>query len=221
MSAAKSSVKKRVSESETLKSEKVKRVTVEDEFDLDLSNDIKGIMSALQQIRAKAQKDGQKKNEETISSVASEIKSKLDELRNKFEKESRFNSKFMFSIVRQSLAKALSKSSKECENLLKNETAKYQALHEKFCKEKAAHLHALKGFSVLAKSYAEGDIFLSTEHFAPPTHTLDYTFDSNLVPLKFFTGLRKFSLCFLLNEAPDDLEHCSLMSSVFCTSFLV
>ena len=30
-------------------------------------SDIKGIMSALQQIRAKAQKDGQKKNEETIS----------------------------------------------------------------------------------------------------------------------------------------------------------
>lgn len=30
-------------------------------------SDIKGIVSALQQIREKAQKDGQKKNEETIS----------------------------------------------------------------------------------------------------------------------------------------------------------
>lgn len=30
-------------------------------------SDIKGIMTALQQIKEKAQKDGQKKNEETIS----------------------------------------------------------------------------------------------------------------------------------------------------------
>ncbi|KAL6991061.1 hypothetical protein U1Q18_009183 [Sarracenia purpurea var. burkii] len=50
----------------------------------------------------------------------------------------------MFSIVRQGLAKALSKSSKECENLLKNETANFQAIYEKFCKDKAAHLQALK-----------------------------------------------------------------------------
>lgn len=37
------------------------------EFDSGICSDIKGIMSALQQIRDKAQKDGQKKNEETIS----------------------------------------------------------------------------------------------------------------------------------------------------------
>ncbi|KAI8001521.1 hypothetical protein LOK49_LG09G00686 [Camellia lanceoleosa] len=132
MSTVKSSEKKRVSESEASKLEKLKRVVAEDDFDADLSNDINGIMSALQQIREKAHKDGQKKNEETISSVSSEIKFKLDELKVKFEKE------------RQSLAKALSKSSKECENLLKNETAKYQAVHEIFCKEKAAHLQTLK-----------------------------------------------------------------------------
>lgn len=132
MSKVKSSGKKRVSESEASKLEKLKRVVAEDDFDADLSNDINGIMSALQQIREKAHKDGQKKNEETISSVSSEIKFKLDELKVKFEKE------------RQSLAKALSKSSKECENLLKNETAKFQSLYENFCKEKSEHLQALK-----------------------------------------------------------------------------
>lgn len=33
---------------------------------VEMCSDIKGIISALQQIREKAQKDGQKKNEETI-----------------------------------------------------------------------------------------------------------------------------------------------------------
>ncbi|KAK3016443.1 hypothetical protein RJ639_007798 [Escallonia herrerae] len=92
-------------------------------------------MAALQQIREKAQKDGQKKNDATISSVASEIKSKLDDLKAKLEKE------------RQNFAKALSKSSKEvceCESLMKNETTKFQTVYEKFCKEKAAHMQALK-----------------------------------------------------------------------------
>ncbi|XP_050286938.1 uncharacterized protein LOC126725954 isoform X1 [Quercus robur] len=129
-SKAKSTRKHQRSESEFAVSDKRNRV--EDDFDLDLSNDIKGIMSALHQIREKAQKDGQKKNEETISSVAADIKSMIDELKSKFEKD------------RQIFAKALSKSSKECENSLKNETARFQALYEKFCKEKASHLQALK-----------------------------------------------------------------------------
>ncbi|GAB2240377.1 hypothetical protein Droror1_Dr00020895 [Drosera rotundifolia] len=103
-----------------------------DDYFADLSDDIKGIVSALHQIREKAQIDGRKKNEETISSVAAEIKSMFDELKGKIEKD------------RQALAKALSKSSKECENTLKEETAKFQAMHEKFGKEKAAHLQALK-----------------------------------------------------------------------------
>ncbi|KAL3522267.1 hypothetical protein ACH5RR_015101 [Cinchona calisaya] len=133
--AAKSSgeKKKRVGESETWKSEKLKRIGIEDDdFGADLSNEFNGIMKALQLIREKAQKDGQKKNEETISSVASEIKSNFDELRTKLEKD------------RQGFSKALSKSSKECENLLKNETTKFQAVHENFCKEKTTHLQALK-----------------------------------------------------------------------------
>ncbi|KAK9051711.1 hypothetical protein SSX86_028339 [Deinandra increscens subsp. villosa] len=110
---------------------KKQRSTFEDDFDADISSDIKGLMSALHQIKEKAQKDGQKKKEETISSVATEIRSKFDELKSKVEKE------------RQNFAKALSKSSKECENLLKNETAKFQAVYENFCKERNSHLQAL------------------------------------------------------------------------------
>ncbi|XP_052201985.1 uncharacterized protein LOC127807860 [Diospyros lotus] len=132
MAAVKSGAKKRVFESGTSKSEKRKQVVIEDDLDADLSSEIKGIVSALRLVREKAQKKGQKKNEESIWSIASEVKSRLDELQTKFEKD------------RKSLAKALSKSSKECENLLKNETSKFQAVHEKFCNERAAHLQALK-----------------------------------------------------------------------------
>ncbi|XP_050371782.1 uncharacterized protein LOC126789624 [Argentina anserina] len=90
------------------------------DLDLDLSSDIKGIMSALQQIREKAHKDGLKKNEETISSVSAEVRSAIDELKTKVEKD------------RQSFAKSLSKSSKECENCLKTETTKLQGSSEPF-----------------------------------------------------------------------------------------
>ncbi|GMN50808.1 hypothetical protein TIFTF001_019977 [Ficus carica] len=64
--------------------------------------------------------------------VAAEIKSMIDELKSKFEKD------------RQNLAKALSKSSKEFENSLKNETVKFQSFYQNFSKEKATHLQALK-----------------------------------------------------------------------------
>ncbi|CAL9015471.1 unnamed protein product [Prunus brigantina] len=126
MSTAKASNKKRRTEPQLAKSDHL-------DLDLDLSNDIKGIMSALHQIREKAHKDGLKKNEETISSVAAEVRSVIDELKSKVEKD------------RQSFAKSLSKSSKECENCLKTETAKFEALYEKFCKDQANHLQALKG----------------------------------------------------------------------------
>ncbi|KAJ6292533.1 hypothetical protein OIU78_024669 [Salix suchowensis] len=99
MSTAKTSSKKRVAESLLTKS--ASKFRVEDEFDPDFSSDIKGIMSALHMIREKAQKDGMKKNDQTISSVGSEIKSMIDELKSKIEKD------------RQAFAKALSKSSKE------------------------------------------------------------------------------------------------------------
>ncbi|XP_021900176.1 uncharacterized protein LOC110816329 [Carica papaya] len=132
MATTKRNSKKRGSEFVLTKSDPVTRIDDED-LDLDLSSDLEGIMSALQQIKEKAVKDGQKKNEETISSVASDIRRKIHELKSKLKKE------------RQSFVKALSKSSEECENWLKDETAKYKELYEKFCKEKAAHLQALKG----------------------------------------------------------------------------
>ncbi|XP_061343106.1 uncharacterized protein LOC133289224 [Gastrolobium bilobum] len=135
MSATKSGSRKRGSELERTKSDKKNRSATENfdlDFDFDLSDDIKGIVSALHLIRDKAQKDGQKKNEETISSVASEIKSMIEELRGKSEKD------------RQNFAKALSKSSKEYESSFKNESAKFQALYEKFSKEKATSLQALE-----------------------------------------------------------------------------
>ncbi|CAF2289667.1 hypothetical protein BRARA_D02058 [Brassica rapa] len=103
-----------------------------DDLDLDVSSDLKGIMSALQQIREKAQEDGRKKKEESISSVSTEVKSKIDELKSKLEKE------------RQNFAKALTKSSKECESLLKDESAKFEELHHKFMKEKSDRLQCLK-----------------------------------------------------------------------------
>ncbi|PNX91550.1 hypothetical protein L195_g047681 [Trifolium pratense] len=86
MSAIKSGSKKRESELERTKSNK-KKQNFDLDLDFDLSDDLKGIVSALHLIRDKAQKDGQKKNEETISSVASEIKSTIEGLRTKFEKE--------------------------------------------------------------------------------------------------------------------------------------
>ncbi|KAI4299375.1 hypothetical protein L6164_032842 [Bauhinia variegata] len=143
MSATKASTRKRGPEPDHVKSDKKNRAGDGSDFDVDfdISDDIKGIMSALQLIREKAQKDGQKKNEETISSVASEIRSMIEELKSKFEKD------------RQSFAKALSKSSRECENSLKNETEKFQALNEKFSREKASHLQALK--DIMAKFEGE------------------------------------------------------------------
>ncbi|KAH9611611.1 hypothetical protein KSS87_009975 [Heliosperma pusillum] len=139
MSAVRGSAKKRTEfEVEALQTsdKRAKRnCDVEDDedfFDNNLSSEIKGIMSALQMIKKKAHKDDQKKKEETISSVATEIRSMFEELKTKFEKD------------RQTFAKALSKSSKECENALKEETVKFEAMYEKFNKEKVTHLQALK-----------------------------------------------------------------------------
>ncbi|CAL9158379.1 unnamed protein product [Musa hybrid cultivar] len=140
MSAAAGSAKRSREESECLRPERKakKRESVDDDPDLDLSSDIKGIISALHQIREKALKDGQKKAEETIKSLELEIQSMTDDAKSKFDKESSsFND-------RQSLMKALLKSSKECESSLKTEYSKFQAAYEKFCKEKQAHIQAFK-----------------------------------------------------------------------------
>lgn len=149
MSSTKAGVRKRESDLERIKPDK-KKQNFDLDLDFDLSDDLKGIVSALHLIRDKAQKDGQKKNEETISSVASEIKSTIEGLRTKFEKE------------RQTFAKALSKSSKEFESSLKNETTKFQALHENFYKEKATSIQALQ--DIISKFEEEKEkLFLKYE----------------------------------------------------------
>ncbi|XP_028552448.1 uncharacterized protein LOC110112375 isoform X1 [Dendrobium catenatum] len=154
MSAIDGSVKRTGKDGESLRSDKKRRAVDEFDDDLDLSSDIKGIISALQQIRDKAQKDGQKKNEETIMSVASEIKSMIDDAKSKFEKEScptdiKFLLKLwmclsLFHFQVQSFLKALAKSSKEYESSLKSEYNKFQAAYQKFSNEKASHLQIFK-----------------------------------------------------------------------------
>ncbi|XP_024537849.1 uncharacterized protein LOC9639058 [Selaginella moellendorffii] len=97
---------------------------------LDLSSDIQGILTALQQVRKKAKTDGQKKNEEILNSVKSDILSLADEAKLKSDKE------------RQTLLKAATKLAKECEASLKAEATKYQSIYEKFCKEREDHLRS-------------------------------------------------------------------------------
>ncbi|KAI3989614.1 hypothetical protein MKX01_036223, partial [Papaver californicum] len=63
--------------------------------------DIQGVIAALENIPEKAHKDDKKKTEETISSVASEVETILNDAKSKLEKE------------RQTFVMALSKSSKE------------------------------------------------------------------------------------------------------------
>ncbi|CAN1807306.1 hypothetical protein LINPERHAP1_LOCUS24992 [Linum perenne] len=133
MSGRKASSRKRAADAAATKSNPPpSKFRMDEDFDPDLSSDLKGIMSALHQIREKTEKDGQKKKEETISSVASEIRSMLSDLKTKIEKD------------RQNFGKALQKNSKECENYLKSESTKIQDIYEKFAKEKAAHMQCLQ-----------------------------------------------------------------------------
>lgn len=46
----------------------------------------------------------------------------------------------------------------QCENCLKTETSKFQAVYEKFCKDQANHLQALKGISYLVVSKYETSV---------------------------------------------------------------
>ncbi|KAJ1292804.1 hypothetical protein BS78_01G018200 [Paspalum vaginatum] len=109
-----------------------KRRRVDDDSDHELDSDMKEIVSLLRHIKDKAHKDGQKKTEQAISSVATEIQTMVQDTKTKFEKD------------RQNFLKALSKTSKECEGLLKNEYTKFQAAHDKFSKDKAAHIQNFK-----------------------------------------------------------------------------
>ncbi|GLJ06399.1 hypothetical protein SUGI_0038170 [Cryptomeria japonica] len=104
----------------------------QDDLDLNLSREVKDIISAIQQIRDKAHKDGQKKTQEIINGVSSEVKAVLDEAKLKYDKE------------RQNFIKVATKTCKECENALKVESSKFQSAYENFCKEKASFLQAYK-----------------------------------------------------------------------------
>ncbi|MCO5567108.1 hypothetical protein L7F22_020793 [Adiantum nelumboides] len=114
-----------------------------EELGLELSSDIKGILAALQQVRQKAQDDGQKKNKEIIENLASEIKSHTDAKKQKTEKEW------------QNLVKTATKTCKDYEAALQGEFAKYQSAKEKFAKEKASHVQTYE--DLFAKFEEERD----------------------------------------------------------------
>ncbi|CAH8389294.1 unnamed protein product [Eruca vesicaria subsp. sativa] len=125
MSSTRKSTKRTRPEQQSLKKQPTNAKLHEDLEDLNVSSDLKGI-------REKAHEDGRKKKEESISSVSTEVKSKIDELKSKLDKE------------RQNFTKALTKSSKECESILKDEAAKFEELHHKFMKEEADNIQGLK-----------------------------------------------------------------------------
>ncbi|TXG47384.1 hypothetical protein EZV62_026678 [Acer yangbiense] len=143
MSTSKSISRKRGSNSSLNKLESKKRVV--DDFDAGFSSDFKDIMSALRQIKEKAHKDGQKKIEEMISSVASEIRSKIDQLNSKLVKD------------RQDFAKAYSENLTECGNFLEHETAKIQEVYKKFYKEKGVNFESMLNLGVFEKFSVDKD----------------------------------------------------------------
>ncbi|KAK3187991.1 hypothetical protein Dsin_027552 [Dipteronia sinensis] len=143
MSTSKSISRKRGSDSSLNKSDSKKRVV--DDFDAGFSSAFKDIMSALQLIKEKAHKDGQKRIEEMISSVASEIRSKLDQLNSKLVKD------------RQDFAKAYSENLTECGNFLEHETAKIEEVYEKFYKEKGVNFESFVNLGVFGKFSEDKD----------------------------------------------------------------
>nr|BAJ93348.1 predicted protein [Hordeum vulgare subsp. vulgare] len=117
---------------EAPRSDKRRRDMDDSDPELELDSDFKQIVTMLRHIKDKAHKDGQKKTEQAISSVATEIQSMIQDTKTKFEKE------------RQNVLKGLTKASKECEGSLKTEYTKFQATHDKFSKDKAAHIQNFK-----------------------------------------------------------------------------
>ncbi|KAI3443274.1 uncharacterized protein J3R85_000204 [Psidium guajava] len=80
--------------------------------------------------RAELNRKFNKKNEETISSLMSQIQSMVDELKSEHDKDS------------QSLVELLQQSFGECENSIRNATAKFHELEEKFSEDKTSHQQA-------------------------------------------------------------------------------
>ncbi|KAH9325612.1 hypothetical protein KI387_005790, partial [Taxus chinensis] len=104
----------------------------QDDLDLNLSREVKDIISAIHQIRDKAHKDDQKRTQHIINGVSSEVKAILEEAKLKYDKE------------RQNFIKAATKTCKECDKALKTESSKFQSAYENFCKEKSSYLLAYK-----------------------------------------------------------------------------
>lgn len=79
--------------------------------------------------------------------------------------------------------------SMQCETLLKNETAKFQEVYDKLCKEKAGHLQAMKG------TY---NLLPSSKHILIPWPVCIWNFDRflslYLILLKFNHVLRNWIL---------------------------
>ncbi|KAF3556287.1 hypothetical protein F2Q69_00011351, partial [Brassica cretica] len=207
-------------------------------------SDLKGIMSALQQIREKADEDGRKKKEESISrylslltciisgyrifrriklnlafnpyvhlsrSVSTEVKSKIDELKSKLDKERQNFAKAHLQRVRRSL--------------LKEEAAKFEQIHHKFMKEKADHLEGLK---VTVSKFEENKerLYMRYEQLRKKEKTmisdherfctkklaqLEESLKKKKRADKTFSILRKTLGSFLENEASDE-EFPHLMS---------
>ncbi|EOA25909.1 hypothetical protein CARUB_v10019290mg, partial [Capsella rubella] len=96
--------------------------------------------------------------------VSTEVKLKIDELKSKLEKESLYK-----------YNKLNSDSYLQCENILKDEAAKFEEIHKKFIKDKDDHLQGLKGIISIAfwfchllllKDFTESDdnVFLLYRH---------------------------------------------------------
>ncbi|KAL0722289.1 hypothetical protein Bca4012_036888 [Brassica carinata] len=181
MSSARKSTKRSPPEPQSLKKQAQNAKLQDDCEDLDVSGDIKGIMSALQQMREKADEDGRKKK----TCPDGYKRNHADEL---FP---------WLTICRQNFAKTLSKSSKECESILKDEAAKFEQLHHKFMKEKADHLQGLK--DTISKFEEDKErLYMRYEQLSKPTPS------NEIIDEKNFSILRKTLGSFLENEASDE-----------------
>ncbi|KAG8081053.1 hypothetical protein GUJ93_ZPchr0007g3386 [Zizania palustris] len=107
--------------------------------DGDFVSDLREIVCLLRLIKGGANKDGQKKCAQIITSVAEDIQAMIEDAKLKFEKE------------RQNFLKVLSNTSKEqCESSLSREYIKFQETYEMFCKEKDEHVQAFRGKEEMA-----------------------------------------------------------------------
>ncbi|XP_056175359.1 uncharacterized protein LOC115676729 [Syzygium oleosum] len=116
---------------------------------------LSGLYARMNRLNSMAQENRKfkKKNDETISSLMSQIKSEVDELKSEHEKNS------------QSLVKLLQQSFGECESSITNATAKFHELNEKFCEDKASHHQAhLQALNDILSKFEEEKERLFMQH---------------------------------------------------------